>query len=303
MGLVKTAEDFGVQGEAPSHPELLDWLAVEFRESRLGSQAPASADGHEPDLSAVVARDADPARTRPAKPPAGARAALPAASTTIRDQALALSGLLVEQVGGPPVKPYQPAGIWEEFSFGQIRYQQDRGPSLYRRSLYTFWRRTVGPTNLFDASMRQVCEVKPTRTNTPLHALVTLNDVTFAEASRVLAWRMAARGRQDGRRTPRLGVHAGDGAPAERPRAGGAGTRLARLLAEYRADPAAARKLVQRGRVAGRPDGGRGRAGGERGGGEPGAEPGRGADAGVTRCVTRRGGRSRRRSPAGCRGW
>ena len=110
----------------------------------------------------------------------------------LRDQALAASGLLVGQVGGPPVKPYQPAGIWEEATFGEKTYKQDHGEALYRRSLYTFWRRIVGPTMFFDSASRQTCTVKQPRTNTPLHALATLNDVTYVEAARVLAERVMA---------------------------------------------------------------------------------------------------------------
>jgi hypothetical protein len=105
----------------------------------------------------------------------------------IRDQALAAGGLLVDKIGGPPVKGYQPAGIWEDATFGQIRYVQEQGEALYRRSLYTFWRRIVGPTMFFDVANRQTCTVKTVRTNTPLHALVTLNDVTYVEAARGLA--------------------------------------------------------------------------------------------------------------------
>jgi hypothetical protein len=107
----------------------------------------------------------------------------------IRDQALAAAGLLVDQPGGPAVKPYQPPGIWEEATFGKKTYQQDHGDALYRRSLYVFWRRIVGPTTFFDAGVRQVCTVKAARTNTPLHALVTLNDPAYVEAARVLAQR------------------------------------------------------------------------------------------------------------------
>src|SRR5262249_32473406 len=118
----------------------------------------------------------------------GPRFRLP--SWMIRDQALAASGLLVGTIGGPPVKPYQPAGIWEEATFGTKRYQQDKGEALYRRSVYTFWRRIVGPTLFFDTAARQTCTVKQTRTNTPLHALTTLNDVTFVEAARVMAERV-----------------------------------------------------------------------------------------------------------------
>jgi len=104
----------------------------------------------------------------------------------IRDQALAVSGLLVDKSGGPPVKGYQPPGVWEEATFGNIKYTQDGGEALYRRSLYQFWRRIVGPTMFFDVANRQTCSVKSGRTNTPLHALTTLNDVTYVEASR--AW-------------------------------------------------------------------------------------------------------------------
>ena len=105
----------------------------------------------------------------------------------IRDQALAASGLLVDKPGGPAVKPYQPGGVWEEATFGGKRYQPDTGDALYRRSLYTFWRRIVGPTMFFDVSPRQYCSVKPNRTNTPLHALAILNDPTYVEAARTLA--------------------------------------------------------------------------------------------------------------------
>jgi hypothetical protein len=108
----------------------------------------------------------------------------------LRDQALAASGLLVKRLGGPPVRPYQPAGIWEEATFGTKQYRQDKGEALYRRSLYTFWRRIVGPTMFFDTSPRQTCWVKQVRTNSPLHALATMNDVTYLEASRVLAERV-----------------------------------------------------------------------------------------------------------------
>jgi hypothetical protein len=108
----------------------------------------------------------------------------------IRDQALYVSGLLNDSIGGPPVKPYQPAGIWEEATFGKKKYNQGQKGDLYRRTLYTFWRRIVGPTMLFDNASRQVCSVKPVRTNTPLHALVNLNDVTYMEAARVMAEEM-----------------------------------------------------------------------------------------------------------------
>jgi hypothetical protein len=118
----------------------------------------------------------------------GPRYRLP--SWMIRDKDLAAAGLLVEEVGGRPVNPYQPAGVWEETTFGGKQYHQDHGEALYRRSLYTFWRRIVGPTIFFDSARRRTCVVKTTRTNTPLQALTTLNDVTYVEAARALAQRV-----------------------------------------------------------------------------------------------------------------
>jgi hypothetical protein len=108
-------------------------------------------------------------------------------SWVLRDQALAASGLLSAADGGPAVNTYQPPGVWEEASFGKKTYQQDQGEKLYRRSLYTFWRRIIAPTMLFDNASRQTCTVKTSRTNTPLHALQTLNNVAYVEAARVLA--------------------------------------------------------------------------------------------------------------------
>ncbi|MEM7234407.1 MAG: DUF1553 domain-containing protein, partial [Planctomycetota bacterium] len=126
----------------------------------------------------------------------GVRHRLP--SWMIRDQALALSGLFVEKVGGPPVRPYQPKGIWADASFGKIRYSQDHGEKLYRRSLYTFWRRIVKPTMFFDTATRQTCTVRAQRTNTPLHALITLNETTFVESARNFAERLLREASEDG---------------------------------------------------------------------------------------------------------
>src|SRR5262245_27709346 len=194
VGLVKTSEDFGVQGEKPSHPELLDWLAVEFRESGWDVKAlhrliVTSATYRQSSKLTPALLERDPANRLLARAP---RFRLP--SWMIRDQALAASGLLARRAGGPPVKPYQPAGVWEEATFGGKRYQQDHGEALYRRSLYTFWRRIIGPTAFFDTTARQTCTVKPTRTNSPLHALTTLNDVTYVEAARALAQRVLTSG-------------------------------------------------------------------------------------------------------------
>lgn len=193
VGLVKTTEDFGSQGEWPSHPELLDWLAVEFVESGWNvkkliktivmSETYQQSSEVSPEL---IARD--PENRLLARSP---RMRLDAGQ--VRDQALFVSGLLVEKVGGPSVKPYQPAGLWKELS-GGADYQTDQGEGLYRRSLYTFWKRTSPPPTManFDAAGRETCVVRESRTNTPMQALNLMNDVTFLEASRKLAERMMA---------------------------------------------------------------------------------------------------------------
>jgi hypothetical protein len=190
VGIVKTADDFGIQGERPGNPELLDWLAVEFRESGWNIKAlhrliVTSSTYRQSSKVTPELYERDPENRLLAR---GPRFRLPAC--VIRDQALAASGLLVEKIGGPPVKGYQPPGVWEEATFGQIKYEQEHGEALYRRSLYTFWRRIVGPTEFFDSATRQTCTVRQRRTNTPLIALTMLNDVTFVEAARGLAQRV-----------------------------------------------------------------------------------------------------------------
>lgn len=187
IGLVKTAEDFGVQGETPVHREMLDWLAAEFMESgwdvkHLLRLIVTSETYQQSSRFSAHSSQLDPENRWLAR---GPRFRL--ASWTLRDQALAIAGLLNPKLGGPSIKPYQPEGIWEEATFGKKTYVQSHGDELYRRTLYVFWRRIVGPTMLFDGSTRQVCVIKASRTNTPLHALVTLNDTTYVEAARVLA--------------------------------------------------------------------------------------------------------------------
>jgi len=189
IGLVKTSEDFGSQGELPTHPELLDWLAFDFRNSgwnmkRLVKTIVTSSVYRQSSRRTPEQHQHDPANRLLSR---GPRFRMP--SWMLRDQALAVSGLMVERVGGPSVKPYQPDGVWEEATFGEKKYIQDHGEALYRRSLYIFWRRIVGPTVLFDTTSRMTCNVKPIRNNTPLHAFTTLNDVTFVEAARSLAER------------------------------------------------------------------------------------------------------------------
>jgi hypothetical protein len=165
----------------------------------------------------------------------------------LRDQALAVSGLLVEKVGGPPVKPYQPPGIWEDFSFDQIKYEQDHGESLYRRSLYTFWRRSVAPTTMFDIAGRTVCTVRQPRTNTPLHALVLFNDVTFAEAARVLAQRILLEGGETPADKLTFGFRLVTGRYPRSEELSVLQASLDRVLQEYQANPEAAKLLVSMG--------------------------------------------------------
>ena len=194
-GIVKTSEDFGSQGEWPSHAELLDWLATEF--TRTGWDVKAmqktivmSATYRQSSRLSPALLQRDPENRLLARGPR-----LRMSAEMVRDQALAVSGLLVEKIGGPSVKPYQPAGLWKELS-GGADYIQDRGDNLYRRSLYTYWKRASPPPSMmtFDSAGREICTVRETRTNTPLQALTLMNDVTYVEASRALAQRMMTEG-------------------------------------------------------------------------------------------------------------
>jgi hypothetical protein len=195
VGLVKTAEDFGVQGEAPSHPELLDWLACEFMESgwdlkRLHRLMVTSWAYQQDSRVTAEITERDPENRWLAR---GPRFRLSA--ELLRDQALALAGLLTGRIGGPSVKPYQPEGLWEEIA-SVTHYDQSQGADLYRRGLYSYWKRTVAPPSMmtFDATARETCLVQRTRTNTPLQALTLMNDVTFVEAARHLAIRVLTEG-------------------------------------------------------------------------------------------------------------
>jgi hypothetical protein len=189
-GLVKTSEDFGVQSEYPIHMDLLDWLAVEFREKgwdmkQLNRLILTSATYRQSSKLSPQLKMRDPENKLLAR---ATRTRMP--SMILRDWALSSSELLDRSVGGKPVYPYQPEGIWESLAITKERdfsYPASEKKSLYRRSLYTFWRRTVGPANMFDASNRQTCRVRVGVTSTPLHALTTLNDPTWVEASRALA--------------------------------------------------------------------------------------------------------------------
>jgi hypothetical protein len=195
-GLVKTSGDFGMQGELPSHPELLDWLAVDFAEhgwdiKRLVKQIVTSAT-YKQAAGGGWRLQKDPENIYLSR-----HSRLRLTAEEQRDLVLASSGLLVKEIGGPSVKPYQPKGIWEASTSGRgqlQRYVQDHGDSLYRRSMYTFIKRTVPPPAMlvFDASNRDQCEVRRMRTSTPLQSLVMLNDPQVLEASRVLGEKVEA---------------------------------------------------------------------------------------------------------------
>lgn len=243
-GIVKTVDDFGAQGEWPSHPELLDWLAVEFRESgwdtkRLLRLLVTSATYRQSSRLTHNLHKRDPENRLLAR---GPRNRLPA--EMIRDQALAASGLLVERLGGPSVKPYQPARLWRELA--DTEYVRDRGEALYRRGVYVFWKRTVAPPALitFDAAARETCTVRETRTNTPLQALNLLNDVTYVEAARVLAQRVMAEGSTPTERVDRAFRHILGRPPRPEERevllAG-----LQRYQETYKNDPERVKKLLQ----------------------------------------------------------
>ena len=247
QGLVKTVEDFGSQGEWPLHIDLLDWLAVEFMDSgwdqralekrivmsetyRQSSAAPPEAWQRDPD-NRLLAR--------------GPRVRL--AAPFVRDQALAAAGLLVPTIGGPSVKPYQPPGLWQELGGGG--YKEDSGDGLYRKSLYTYWKRTVGPPMMlnFDAPTREGCIVRESRTNTPLQALNLMNDVAFLEAARKLGERMIREGGLDPSARLAYGWKLVLG---RQPRTGElASITIAyhRFLTRFKTDPAAAEAFLKQG--------------------------------------------------------
>lgn len=247
-GIVKTSEDFGIMGEAPSHPELLDWLAVEFKSDwdvkRIFKLMVMSATYRQASVASAQKIEMDPANRLISR---GPRFRLDA--EVLRDYALSVSGLLVPTIGGPSVKPYQPEGVWEAVGMRESNtkyYKRDNGDALYRRSMYSFWKRMAPPAamEVLGATQREVSCLRRERTNTPLQALVTLNDVQFIEAARVLAeqvlkqpedQRLAEAGRR---------ILFRPFAPAE----------LAvvkashdKLLKSYRADVEAAKKLIAMG--------------------------------------------------------
>jgi len=246
-GIVKSVENLGVQAEWPSHPELLDWLAVDFASGGW-------------DLKAFIRKlvlsssyrqshvvDAKRLRLDPENRYLSRGPRLRLQAEMVRDQALALSGLLVERVGGPSVKPYQPAGLWEEVE-KRGKFKRGNGQDLYRRSLYTNIRRTVAPPSmlLFDMPSREVCTVQRARTNTPLQALALMNEVTYVEAAKKLAERMMGQGATAGERIAWGFRSATQRAPdGEELRVLLAG--YERRLERFKASPQSAVKLLGRG--------------------------------------------------------
>jgi hypothetical protein len=242
-GLVKTVEDFGSQGEPPTHPELLDWLATEFvcsgwNVKHMHRLIVLSATYRQSSRTTPELLERDPNNVLLSR---GPRVRL--SSLVLRDQALFLSGLLVTKMGGPSVKPYQP-DVWFDLSLGKTKYVPDKGDDLYRRSIYTFWRRSVGPTMFFDSPARQVCTVRVTRTNTPLHALTLMNDIGYIEAARVFAQTIMKHKATPEERLA-LAFRTATGRYAT-PKELTTLTRvLHKIQARYQADPAAANKLIR----------------------------------------------------------
>jgi mono/diheme cytochrome c family protein len=251
VGLVKTTEDFGSQGEIPLYRELLDHLSVDFRESgwdmkKLVRQIVLS-DTYRRDARITPAQHArDPENRLLAR---GPRFRLDA--EVIRDQALAVGGLLVEKVGGPPVKPYQPEGLWEAVGYDSSNtrnYRQDKGAALYRRSLYTFWKRTAPPAamSVLDGPSREFCLTRRERTNTPLAALALMNDITYVEAARGFAERILKEAREDQERLARAFQRA-TGRPAAPDELAELRGYLDQQRALFKANPERAAKLLATG--------------------------------------------------------
>jgi Protein of unknown function (DUF1553)/Protein of unknown function (DUF1549)/Planctomycete cytochrome C len=253
-GIVKTSENFGMQSDPPSHPELLDWLASEFISSGWNMKAMMkrmvmSATYRQASLVKTMPKELlekDPYNRLLARAP---RLRLPAEA--IRDQALSISGLLDRTIGGPSVRPYMPKGVWDETSvYGDLRnYQHDANGGLYRRSLYTIWKRTAAPPSMliFDSSPREICTVKRSSTNTPLQALALLNESTYVEAARVLAQRMMLEGGKDPAQRIAWAFRQATQRDATSEEMAVLQKSFQQSLATYRAAPTEASKLIETG--------------------------------------------------------
>jgi hypothetical protein len=247
-GLVKTVEDFGSQGELPLYQDLLDHLAVELMEKGWDARALLKSivmsDTYKQSSRMTPERQQlDPENRLLARGPR-----LRYSAEMIRDQALQVSGLLVEKVGGPSVRPYQPPGLWSELAGGSD-YKEDEGEGLWRRSLYTYWKRTVAPPTMvnFDAPTREVCIVRESRTNTPLQALNLMNDVTYLEASRKFAERILAEGGADDAARLRFAWRSLLAREPREKEVAAAQRLLAQAGARYEKSPVAAEALLRQG--------------------------------------------------------
>ena len=251
IGIVATSEDFGTRAEFPSHRELLDWLATEFVRLKWSQKAMwktmvMSATYRQSSHVTPALLKIDPENRLLAR---GPRFRLP--GEVLRDQALAVGGLLVQKIGGPSVRPYQPDGIWDETNvYGNLRnYKHDEGPGLHRRSLYTIWKRTAAPPNmtLFDVPSREACRVRRSRTNTPLQALALLNDVTYLEAAKALGIRVLREGGKTtaGRVAYAFRLVLSRDPSREEARILSVG--IAKRLKQYRTNPKAALALLKQG--------------------------------------------------------
>lgn len=246
-GLVKTTEDFGAQGEAPSHPELLDWLACEFMDSgwdmkHLQKLIVSSATYQQSSKITPKLLQADPQNRLLSR---GPRFRMDA--EMIRDGALKMGGLLVEKIGGPSVKPYQPAGLWLEVSYGfKEDYKADEGEGLYRRSMYTYWKRQSPPPGMltFDAPSREVCTVRRQRTNTPLQALELMNDPQYIEASRGFARRIMTEAGSDPAEKVKFAYRVATSRVPSESEVHVLRDIYEKQLADFRKDPEAAQKLL-----------------------------------------------------------
>ena len=248
VGIVKSPEDFGSQGARPTHPLLLDWLATEF--VRVGWDMKAM---HKQIVTSATYRQSsdlspnmlerDPENRLLAR---GPRFRLPA--EMIRDHALAVSGLLVERQGGESVRPYQPAGLWDDVVYSNVpRFVQDHGDKLYRRSLYTYWKRSVPPPAMqaFDAPSREACVLMRSRSNTPLGALVLMNDPTYIEAARHLAQRVLSEGGTDEASRLQYAFRVVTGRSADADELKLLTGALGEFIIDYRGNPQAAEELMQ----------------------------------------------------------
>ena len=251
VGLVKTAEDFGIMGESPSHPELLDWLAVEFMDSGWDVRHMTRLMLNSATYRQSGRFDAEKQRRDPENRLLGRGPRLRLDAEVLRDQALAVSGLLRRDIGGPSVKPYQPAGLWKVVAFAGSNtkdFKPDSGDALYRRSVYTFWKRTSPPPGMaaFDAPTREQCTVRRERTNTPLQALALMNDVQFVEAARHYAERALKRPGGDAERVRWLFTNAFFREPGEADRSATLGA-LRDFRAAFVKDVRAAKELIATG--------------------------------------------------------